>query len=74
MPCEHHANGLTICRPDLKEQRIRILYCPKCKQRRRVIQRIYSGDYYWGAFAACTAMRFKWAHWEPCGQEWTWGE
>lgn len=73
MSCETYGN-LTICRPDPAGSKIRVLYCPKCKQKRRVVQKFYESYASSFAVAKCPAPRRKWAHFEPCGYEWNWGE
>jgi len=72
--CHSSTDGsITICRPDFTGQKVRVLWCPKCKQKRRVVQRFYES--YDSAFgiARCEGLRRKWAHMEKCGYKWRWG-
>ncbi len=70
MPCfTSEDRSLTICRPTLLRSRTRVLWCPKCKQRRRVT--VHSFERY-GSHSTCKAPRLKWAHFKPCGYLWQW--
>lgn len=70
MPCLTSKDGtLTVCSPTVVDRRVRVLYCPKCKQKRRVL--VYYYEWY-GPSATCTAKRLKWAHFEKCGYVWQW--
>ena len=71
MPCLTSPDGtLTVCSPAITRMRQRILYCPKCRQRRRVTMRFYE---YYSPSATCTAPRRRWKHVvKPCGYRWQW--
>ena len=68
MPCHQIPDGF-ICTPTVAFTKVRVLYCPKCKCKRRVTMKVYE---YYGATATCTAPRLKWAHFEPCGYQFHW--
>lgn len=63
-------NGF-VCMPTVTERRVRILYCPKCKQKRRVEMRF---EEWYGWSGECKAKR-KWrnGHIVECGQRWDGG-
>ena len=69
MPCYTSDDGsITICMPTVTGTKFRYLYCPKCKQRRRVAVKSYK---WYGPSATCTAPRRRWKHVvEPCGYVW----
>ena len=71
MTCLTSTDGtLTICRPTVTHTRRRVLYCPKCKRRRRVTMRFYE---WYGPTATCLAPRRRWKHVvAPCGYSWQW--
>ena len=71
MTCLTSPDGkLTICTPTVLKTRRRILYCPKCKRRRRVEVRSYE---WYPPDAVCKAPRRRWKHVvEPCGYRWQW--
>lgn len=70
MPCVRFGDGI-VCTPTVTRTKVRFLWCPKCKQKRRVVVRFYE---WYAPTATCTAQRLKWAHFEPCGYEWRWEE
>ena len=71
MPCLTSKDGsLTICRSTVRATKQRILYCPKCKRRRRVTVQFYE---WYPPDATCVALRRRWKHViEPCGHLWQW--
>lgn len=61
MTCQHvHLDGscLTICRPDLTARR-RILHCPTCDRRRRMVMLTDANPYYAPTLTCC-----------GCGDSW----
>jgi len=75
MPCLTSSDGsMTLCRPNPAGSKVRVLWCPKCKLRRRVVQRFFEDYAYFAAFATCDGQRLKWGRLHKCGYEWRWGE
>lgn len=73
MSCETYGN-LTICRPNPAGEKVRILMCPKCNKRRRVIVKFYESYASHFGIGRCTGKRKKWKHLAACGYEWGFGE
>lgn len=60
--------GVHIHAPQAKYQRIKVLFCPKCRKRRRVTVNIYE---WYGPSATCDAKRKRWKKIvKPCGYHW----
>lgn len=56
--------------PESKVVGTRVLYCPRCKRRRRVEVRYTE---WYGLDATCTAIRKRWKRvLKPCGYRWSW--
>ena len=61
---------VVICAPAPVATRTMILYCPRCKRRRKA--KVKSFQYY-GPMATCTALRRRWKHVvKACGYLWIW--
>lgn len=71
MPCLTSKDGsLTVCTPTVTHIKKRILFCPKCRLRRKVTVNFYA---WYGSSARCTAPRRRWKYTvKPCGYSWRW--
>lgn len=62
------SGNLHICRPEIRREVAKILYCPKCKRKRRVKVHIF--DWY-SPMSTCKAIRLRWKNVrKPCGYVW----
>ena len=61
---------VTICSPAPVHTRTMVLYCQRCKRRRKAVVKFFE---WYGPMATCTARRRRWKHVVgPCGYLWQW--